>query len=272
MNLFIVPGNPPAVHFYKLWRSEILAAHPEYNIEVSSYSRHKLRIDSYQYLERVAEGHSAALERFRAEVGGPVTIVGHSLGGWMTLKLLEKSFEFVDNAFLLYPFLREPTRSGHRLLDLFHHLHQLPFLEKVFLKGRPYFKALYSDFQHLSDEEIRSALNLVYHERNSIAKQKVTPTIAPYLAKKLHLIYCDDDRWCSKDLVNDLTKIMTYTKTKATHGFVVSKKERATVFKAILKATAIKSAPNQNETKILRAFSLNETFNSANGNLPAGAK
>ena len=49
MHFFIIPGNPPAIHFYKLWAEEIKKEFPESFITISSYPHLPVSHDSFEY-------------------------------------------------------------------------------------------------------------------------------------------------------------------------------------------------------------------------------
>jgi pimeloyl-ACP methyl ester carboxylesterase len=233
MNYFIIPGNPPALHFYQIWKQEIQAAHPQTSIMISPYPRYPLKQSSEDYFKLILNFHAEQLQAFQKTVNQPVTVIGHSLGGWMALNLLSSHEASIDSCILLYPFLRAPSLKGKIILKSLHQLHKNSSFEKWVLKVRPLCEKINRDLRYVTDEELRSTLNLAHHEYVMIGKVKSLPKLDSPLYQKIRLIYCDDDTWCADQTLRNMIPYVSHLKTNAKHGFIVSKHQREVVFRNI---------------------------------------
>lgn len=234
MHLFIIPGNPPALYFYELWAEEIRREYSECSVYISSYPLLPISSDSSRYLRDTAEIHGQELLAFHKAVNKKVMIIGHSLGAWMALHLLEEHNTIVQNCLLLYPFLQRPSLKGRAILKSMRHLYQIPFIEDLLLGGRGILERFFEDLRYVTDDELRTSLALGYHEHKVIGRYKGPLQIPEHLCKKLHMIYCDQDTWCPSHTVNEMKKLISCEKLNATHGFITSTQERAIVLKALL--------------------------------------
>lgn len=238
MNLFIIPGNPPAVHFYNKWIEEIAETHPDYGAFVSAYDTN-LSPSSPRYLEAVAANHTKNLEKYYLEVKKPITVVGHSLGAWMALKTLTAHSKIIERCYLLYPFLQKPTARGRLILGLTHKFTKWRKFESAIIKSKPILSRIFTALDKVSTEEMRSTLRLAHHEHSTIANRRspedlAVKNLSPELAKKLRFIYCENDTWCPPELQKNLRKSLKNKKVYAKHDFIISSHERAQVFRTML--------------------------------------
>jgi pimeloyl-ACP methyl ester carboxylesterase len=166
-----------------------------------------------------------------------VVVIGHSVGAWMALRLLEEEDGIIENCFLLYPFLRQPSLKGRAVLKFMRLIYQIPFVESLLFGCRNILERFFEDLKYVTDEELRSSLALAYHEYNVIGRTKKAPEIPQQLRKKLHMIYCDQDTWCPSQTVDEVKKWISREKLDTTHGFITSQEERIIVLKALLRRT-----------------------------------
>jgi surfactin synthase thioesterase subunit len=234
LHLFIIPGNPPALYFYKLWAEEIQREYAGCSVCISPYQHTPVGVDSFTYLDNAVQIHGQELAAFHKAQRKKIVIVGHSLGAWMALRLLERHSSIIESCILLYPFLRRPSIKGRAILKSIRHLYRIPLIEDLLLRCRGILERLFEDLKYVTDEELRTSLALAYHEYEVIGRYKKTLQIPEQLREKLYMIYCDQDTWCSSRTINEMKKWISSEKTKATHGFIVSAQERATVLDALL--------------------------------------
>lgn len=235
MHLFIIPGNPPAVHFYKIWAEEIQRAYSGSSVCVSPYLQLPSNSDSLAYLKDTAASHGKELLAFHNAVKSKVIVIGHSLGAWMALRLLEEYDAIIENCLFLYPFLRRPNFKARTILRFMRYLYKIPFSKNLLIGGRGILEKFSSDLQLVSDEELRTSLTLAYHEYKVIGQKKEALQIPEHLREKLHMIYCDEDRWCPKESIHEIKKWISSEKLDATHGFITSEQERKIVLQALKK-------------------------------------
>jgi pimeloyl-ACP methyl ester carboxylesterase len=233
LQLFIIPGNPPALYFYKLWAEELQLEYPGCSVCISPYPKLPICNDSSQYFNDTIAAHGRELLAFQRAVKKKVVIIGHSLGAWMALRLIEEHDMIIENCLLLYPFLQRPSFKGRAILKSMHYLYNIPFIENLLLTGRPILEKVFKDLRHVTDEELRTSLTLAYHEHKMIGCSKEDLQISEQLREKLHMIYCDQDTWCPLHTVNKMKKWISCEKTNTTHGFITSTQERAIVLKSL---------------------------------------
>lgn len=232
MNLFIIPGNPPARYFYERWTDEIRCEVGQCSVYISPYPTLHKCDDSFKYMSDTAAAHAQEFLAFHRSVQGNVILVGHSLGAWMALQLLKEHDPIIEKCFLLYPFLRRPTLRGRFILKLTRHLYRIG---KLVLRYRGILERFFKDLKHVTDEELRASLAIIRHEHKVIGLHEGPVQIPEALREKLHMLYCEGDTWCPSHTINELKQWILSEKTDATHGFITSAAERAIVLSRILR-------------------------------------
>jgi pimeloyl-ACP methyl ester carboxylesterase len=230
MNYFILPGNPPAKHFYNVWANEIRERSPQSQTAVASYPLLSGCSDSQEYFRQLARSVAAQFLEFRQSAPGASALVGHSLGGYLALKIYQEMPELVDACYLFHPFLRQPEARGRFLLKLAHDLRRFSSLETWLVRARPLVGLFLPEAHRLSDEEIHVFTQLAYHEHLSIAQDRTAPLLSEELQKKLHIYSTNGDTWCPPASISMLGTGLRHVNGAASHNFVVRKSERDLVF------------------------------------------
>lgn len=233
MNLFIIPGNPPAIYFYELWKKEILSRHPKAKIQTSPYPCFELGNDSAAYLEKVCDFHAQAFLKFSESCQQPVTIIGHSVGGFVTHSILENHPTKIRKALLLFPYLMAPTLRGQNILKIMRGLQKFKYGQAALFAFKHGVEKIHSDLAKLSDSELAACVNLAYHEQVIPGKRNTPPVIRPELRAQMHFIYCKGDTWCPQSTIEALKTQIEYKESAASHGFITHKKERETVLREL---------------------------------------
>ena len=230
MNYFILPGNPPATHFYKIWGAEIRERSPRTHTAVATYPLLHGCTDSHEYFRQLTGEVANQFLAFRERAQGPSALVGHSLGGYLALKILHAMPDKIDACYLLHPFLRQPEARGRLLLKLAHDLKRLSSLEKWLVRAKPVVSLFLPEARHLSSEEIHVFTQLAYHEHLSIAQDLAAPLLSQELQKKLHVYSTNGDTWCPPASIAHLGPELRHFNGPASHNFIVKKAERDLVF------------------------------------------
>jgi pimeloyl-ACP methyl ester carboxylesterase len=230
VNYFFLPGNPPATHFYEVWGSEVRERSPQSRTAVAKYPLVEGYGDSQKYFEHLAQNVATQFLEFRERGPGPAALVGHSLGGYLALKILQAMPEEIDACYLFHPFLRQPEARGRVLLKLAHDLRRLSSLEKWLMRAKPLVSLFLPEARHLSSEEIHVFTQLAYHEHLSIAQDLTAPLIPHDLQKKLHVYSTNGDTWCPPESISLLGTELRHVNGPASHNFVVKQAERDLVF------------------------------------------
>lgn len=224
--ILIIPGNPPARFFYEAWKKELeLITH--YDIVIDYYPVFENNACSQQYINDLEAFYAKNIVK---DTPGDVILIGHSFGGHIALKILEKYHEKIKRCVLLFPFLHSPGFRGRCILKILHGIHQRPLLKSGLtrlLKPASYF---YNNINRLSTHELESSLNLAFHEHKTIA-QKKNIFISPELHPKITLYYTHNDTWCTKKVVTSLHPEIHTKLIDVQHDFVISSKQRKIINK-----------------------------------------
>lgn len=237
MQIFIIPGNPPALHFYKLWAEEIQREYSECSVHISPYQRLPRNNNSFEYLRDIAAIHGKELLAFHKTSKDKIVVIGHSLGAWMALHILEEYTSIIEDCLLLFPFLRKPSLKGRVILKSMQLLHKTPLVENMLLGSRSILEKFFRDLKFVTDEELGISLILASHEHKVIGNCNKSLQIPDQVQDKLHMLYCDQDIWCPSHIINKMKDLISCEKADTTHGFITSAQERATVLKALLNRT-----------------------------------
>jgi predicted alpha/beta hydrolase family esterase len=235
MNYLLIPGNPPAVHFYEEWKNEIELSQKDFIARVSSYGPLTKHHSISSKLDEMINHHHEQLEKFHQQVFKPVTIIGHSLGGFVALKLLEKSPAMVKEVILLHPFLRQPDLKGRFILKIVATLSNIDFIPKTLVKNRNVLEWFSRELPFVTNEEMYLSFEIAHFESKSIMKD-ISPISFTHIDKtKIKMFYCDKDIWCPMRVVNELRSQIHSTECLEPHGFITEKKHRESLWQKIIK-------------------------------------
>jgi predicted alpha/beta hydrolase family esterase len=236
MNYFIIPGNPPAVHFYQLWGEEIIAKVPTAKVRVSHYPKLAKNSNSENAMNDVVLAHLEQLVDFYNQTKSPISIIGHSLGGNIGLRLLHKDQnEMVKEAILIHPFLKRPSKLGQLILKAASSFYERDALKARLIRNRRFLEYLSSDLPHVTDEEMEKAFHLAKHESIVIATDSNPLHIHPEKRDKVSVFYKRNDPWCTAEVIAELREQVKLFECPEPHNFVTSKLHRHSLLDKILK-------------------------------------
>lgn len=235
MNYFIIPGNPPAVHFYEQWGKEIIAKVPAAKVRVSHYPKLVKNLNSEKAMNDVVAAHLEQLMEFYNETNSPISILGHSLGGNISLRILNEDMnEVVKKAILIQPFLRSPGMLGQLILKAAAAIADREAIQAGLIKHRKFLEYLSRDLPHVTDEEIENCFHLVKHESKLIASDRSPIHIHHEKRDKVSVFYNRKDMWCSGGVIKDLREKVKLFECSEPHTFVTSGLHRRSLFDKIL--------------------------------------
>ncbi|MBA2404525.1 MAG: hypothetical protein H0V66_07130 [Bdellovibrionales bacterium] len=235
MNYFIIPGNPPASHFYELWKKELIALVPHAEVKVSHYPLLAKNANSVRAMEEVLEAHQKQLTDFYQETKSSITIIGHSLGGNIGLKLLNQDQnEMIEQVILLHPFLRRPQRSGQIILKAAALFYGRETIVSSIIKNRRWLEYLSKDLPHVTDEEIAKSFHLARHESQTISLDLGAIKIHPEKKDRVSVFYNRKDTWCPDDVIQELKAQVKILECLEPHSFVTSALHRQNLLAKIL--------------------------------------
>ncbi|MCH9755833.1 MAG: alpha/beta hydrolase [Gammaproteobacteria bacterium] len=220
--IMIIPGNPPASYFYEAWKKEL--EHITNNEVIIEYYPSFEKITcSLEYLKEVERFYSKKITAHEK-----IILIGHSVGGYIALKILEKYHRSIEHCVLLFPFLHSPRFRGKLVLGALNQLNKRKYLKTRLTGLSRSLRWLDEDIQRLTQNEITSGLNFASHEHKTIGRKKnidINPTLHP----KMTLYYTDKDTWCSKKVVKSLHPELNTEWVDVKHHFVTSKAERTII-------------------------------------------
>ncbi|MDF1678627.1 MAG: hypothetical protein P1U32_08050 [Legionellaceae bacterium] len=228
--IIIIPGNPPASHFYEGWKQEIERITHQ-NVIVDYYPSFSDITCSATYLQKIEDFYASTIRHHEN-----ITLIGHSFGGYIALKLLAQYSANIEQCALLFPFLHSPGIRAKCTLAALHHINSKPWLKKPLIKS---LNLLHPNMAKLTPNEIGSGLTLACHEHNTIGREK-NIHINPQLHPKITLYYTHNDTWCSKKMLRRLPPQLRTERIDVTHDFVTHQTQRTIVNKRLFNKTSIK--------------------------------
>ncbi len=234
MRLFILPGNPPAQHFYRIWVDELRERVPSLQAQIAFYPLQvEATSDSLAYFERLVEALRAQLHAFTERE--PADLVGHSLGGNLALQLLERDFARVERAHLLHPFLRRPRPKARALLQLAYQVSRRAPVAEWLVRAQPWIGRFLPDAHALTADEIRVFIQLAGHEHRTIAQNRSPLLLDSALKPKLRAYTTPGDIWCPPNVVEALARGSEHMTGPVPHDFVVHRRGRDRMTAFLLK-------------------------------------
>lgn len=233
VNYFIIPGNPPALHFYELWKNDILAKNPTAQVQISEYPKLDHNRDSGEVMQNILSTHAERLLAFQHANRGPLTLIGHSLGGHFALKLLNQHSDAIYRTVLIHPFLRTPSNRGKKIIQGLSLLHGRTLCQNLILRSRKFLERFNDDLAMVTNEQILTCLNLTFHEHNTIAQDQTHLVIDEALRSKLNVFYVPGDIWCSPNVISALEPQVRTIECTEPHDFVTSTDHRASLLEKI---------------------------------------
>jgi len=217
--MIIIPGNPPASYYYEAWKQE-LERITHHDVLIDYYPSFDDVSCSQEYLEKIEHFYAEQIQNH-----DKISLIGHSIGGHIALKLLEKYPEKIEHCVLLFPFLHSPGIKGKLMLGALHQINKRAFLKATRFKMIKLLSYFDQDIKKIKIHEIDSSLNFAFHEHKTIGRKK-NIDINPNLNKKITLYYTAKDTWCSKKVVNNLHPDIHTQFTNISHNFVTCPKQR----------------------------------------------
>ncbi len=226
MNLLLIPGNPPASHYYRQWIKELEAEGHFKSSHFHVYPCFEEEKDPRIYWDKVVEFYKQKLNEL-----DDVILIGHSVGGKVAYDLMQMQPEQVRQCFLLFPFLRSPSLRGKLVLEGVSRLHRLVGTQ-FFMKTKKPLSLFSRELANLTDDEVRTCLHLLFSERETMGKSK---TIAPFQTNRMKVYFTAKDTWCHSLTQEEIKHYFAHQELDLTHDFVLRPQERATLTSVILK-------------------------------------
>ena len=217
--IIVIPGNPPASYFYEEWKKE-LERITNNDVTIDYYPSFEDTTCSLEYLKKVEDFY---LEQVKTNE--KVVLIGHSIGGHIALKILEKYDAKIEHCILLFPFLHSAGFKAKLILEISNQIKKRKFLQAGLAGLLKALGVFYKNINMLTTNEMNSSLNFAFHEHKTIGR-KQSIHINPNLNKKITLYYTNKDTWCSNKVVANLHPEIRTEFINIKHDFVVSREQR----------------------------------------------
>jgi predicted alpha/beta hydrolase family esterase len=235
MKYFIIPGNPPALHFYELWQKEIETQVPGAMTFSSDYPILEKTADSHYFMQQVFQHHQNNFERFLEKSHGPIILLGHSLGSYFCLKLMDQFHEKIKKTVLIHPFLRRPTKRGRWILQTVSSLNHLHPVKNIIIKNKNKLEVIASELRHISEEELIKTFPIATHELKVVGQDQSSLQVPEIYQKKVTIYHTDGDTWCSPQVVQELKAQVETHLCDEPHDFIINQSHRLSLLEKILK-------------------------------------
>jgi hypothetical protein len=228
LNIFIIPGNPPAKYFYELWSKELMTHFPSCKIGYSSFpsfdSLHgeSMDVQANDYIDKLKCFYQVEIGKFCGTE--EVIILGHSFGAYIANLLINKSELNIQHCYNIFPFMGSPNFIGKLTLTMVATLGYSSLVKNFLLKNKNLLFLFQDDILRVDESELRAGIDLGIHE-NYLLKNKRSLDVFMSPLKNT-LVYSTKDTWCNHKTVNILRKSHTAYNTRAKHDFVLDSENR----------------------------------------------
>jgi predicted alpha/beta hydrolase family esterase len=233
MNYFLIPGNPPAVHFYKQWQDEIHPTIPGSKTFVSAYPKLDKTNNSVQFMNLVHETHLHQLKKFHEVTKAPINLLAHSLGAYFALRLLEDAPELINKAILIHPFLRAPGKRGQLILKTVALLQKVGPIPKFIIKNRNVLERFSQELTHITNDELEMTFHIAKHESKIIGDDLSDIKMQTHHREKIVVFFNKKDTWCTNQVVYGLKNQVKMVECHEPHDFIVNKEHRLSLLSKI---------------------------------------
>ncbi len=228
----LIPGNPAIKSYYEEWIKEIKEEYEFWDITyATSYVLFDKKLSSHEY-DQAMRSH---YEKIFLEVANSekVTIIGHSVGSYFALRLLEKYPEKVEKVIILFPYI---GYSNIKLLNFIKipYLIDLVFpLVEIVSKWKGILLRNIKNVEEIAINDLNACLRFGVRQCMYFDKYKFNPGKHFFQKNKIDFIYCDNDKWCPKETIEILKPISNHRRVDLHHDFILDKKEREKMIKEL---------------------------------------
>lgn len=121
----IIPGNPTVASYYQSWKKEIENWNKDADVMyANSYVLFDRKLDYVAYSLAMLGHYEKLLLELKSD--DKVIILGHSIGGYFALKLLEKHPEKIEKVIVMFPYI------GYSTLKSLKFIRPLYLIDQVF--------------------------------------------------------------------------------------------------------------------------------------------
>ncbi|MES2408865.1 MAG: alpha/beta fold hydrolase [Patescibacteria group bacterium] len=232
----LIPGFPPVSEYYKEWAAEIEAKYSDVCVEYADTDLFFSKKLNYVEYNEIAIKHyeNVILKLFST---GPVTIIGHSTGGYFALRLLERNKQKIEKIVLICPYIGNSTMNFFKYAVVTYWIDRfLPLSQSVSLFIN-LFKKYFKYLNELSLREINVYFRFGFKQNTYFNKTKFNTKPFEGGHDKIIFYYVKDDTWCPESTIELLKSLSCQSRElPISHGFILNKNERAIMAQEIFGA------------------------------------
>jgi len=233
MKYFIIPGNPSAKYYYQKWVNELQEEYIFDEFKTVMYPLFSNELSPEEYFESMISFYEKEIKSYAQN--SEINIIGHSIGGYMALKALERCPELIKKCIMVFPFMGNPAPVGKGMLRLTSILENSKCGFDFFMNRVESLKFFIPPIKFVERDEFKAGIRLGHFERLYFAKKNALPVIDPKLKSKVVMYYNSNDNWCTPLTVNAMvTEKIKTEHVKAKHDFIVSASHRKTLTSIIV--------------------------------------
>jgi pimeloyl-ACP methyl ester carboxylesterase len=228
--LFIIPGNPAASHYYDLWIKEFKEK-TDYECFYDTFPVLKETNTPEAYLEQMIDFYESRFLSFYN--GKEALLIGHSIGGFIASKLLERHPEKFSKVYLIFPFFGDTDFHGKAVLKTAYYVEKSKSLTNFIIKIKNSVKAILPEVSHVTSKELLTSVHFAKYEYLFFNKPSNRKINLPY-KEKTTLIYNSKDHWCTKKTREEIKTQIPSFFVDAHHKYIVFKEQREAILEKII--------------------------------------
>lgn len=231
--VLIISGNPCASYFYKEWQKEILEIDNNLEVIIGTFPEYCSELPADEYLDKVTNYFEELLNSFQQK--GRVIIIGHSIGGFFGLKLLQRIEERIKQLILIFPFLGSPEKEGIRILRFAKLISKLKPISRLIVRNKNLLIPFSSDVRFITSDELSSSITLARKEYDYFKNYELSPqSLRETKVSKIKFLYNKKDIWCSDKIKSLLKSHVNSSFVSLDHDFIIHSNQRSNMTDMII--------------------------------------
>jgi pimeloyl-ACP methyl ester carboxylesterase len=221
----LIPGNPAVASYYLSWINEI--ENQNKNIEIAystSYVVFDRKLSGSEYAKAIIEHHEKSLLALPSSE--KITIIGHCIGGYIALKLLEKYPERIEKIIILFPYIGYSEIPSLRFIRPFNFVDRHFPLVEILARYKNVFQKWKKEVVNIPKNELIEYLRFGLRQCTYFTTYKFDPTPLSLQKDKIHFLYIQNDEWCPSTTIELLKPISHPQQVAIPHDFIVDKDQR----------------------------------------------
>ncbi len=220
----LIPGNPAIERHYRSWIKEI---ETQRQVEISyatSYVSFSRRLDPVEYDKAMCEHYESLLLQLSSS--DKITVIGHSVGGYFALRLLERYPGKIEKVIILFPYIGYSTIKWLRYIWPLYFIDRFFPLAEIVSSGKNFFRKWYQDTEGISNQELTACLRFGVRQCAYFNKHAFDTRSVSLNKEKIYFVYRENDPWCPKETIELLKPISNYKEVHLPHDFIERDNQR----------------------------------------------